>query len=1036
MAAKKRSKILAAIIAFMMVFAMMPQLAIPVHADSNHDNAEAICLGEEKTVVNGSGYLKFIPSKSGVYDFSFTDEYRYCDVEVRDEKNNSYKRLFSAWPTNYGYCDFSLSAEAGETYWLAMTGWGRDVTVSLNESSITGISYKLAKPIILREGVDCEFAEPGYNRYRYNVPGDGDELTVNTNEGSRKYIYDKATGYFFDENRHALQGWLDAWDDQQENHWEKGEECEITIYYKYGVTCTVPAEVVDNTITKLVYQPKIPVTFYPGQDYYVYKSKGDKLVFTENGKDVIYEFDSDSNYFINTDDEEDKIPGEDLRLWIDRSSSSSWLPGGEYSVEVRYKNYRGEDLTVRVLEEPSVDSISFTPVRPYELVLEKDGYWSNGSFIYFLDFRDGDKLTLITAAGNKDFVYDYWRFMSEDGATIFVRELNKDQSSMSSWTVGSDNSFTITYRGKTLNIPVTIKPNNVTAIAFEPVESYIYSEDDKYSSGYSLPSFNDGDKLTLIMEGASKEYFFDRSKYGFIDEEGSDWISSGAVIFSSDQSTTPWTTWGDNILKVTCMSKTCTVPVEVLSETDARVEAVRRANALIAEVEKLDPDDYTWESYIDIPLYIQELKNYLNDSSSTADGINSGIRYIRELVSKLVKIEGPRREAAVKAAEKAINRAKAMDSSEYAKDVYDAVQDLMRELENLIADESSTSQEINKLTEKLNDAVDFANEHPSGAKHVPYVKPGCDKPGNIEHWTVTKDGVTKYYRDYLAIPDNLIDMGDIVIPKTIHSWDAGKVTKQATTTETGVKTYTCTACRATKSETIPKLQDQTGADGTPVGTGASAEAAEKAITTLAKDADPKGTVFARIQLKSPSQTKTSVKISWKKTSGATKYVIYGNACGAKNKMKKLATVTGSSKNFTKVAGKKVKKGSYYKFMVVALDKNNKVVSTSKMIHVATKGGKVGNHKSVTVKAKIGGKTKAVSKVTLKKGKILALKTKLNPASKKLKVKKHVGVRYESSNNKIAAVNGSGKITAKAKGTCYIYVYAPNGVMKAVKVMVK
>jgi uncharacterized protein YjdB len=46
------------------------------------------------------------------------------------------------------------------------------------------------------------------------------------------------------------------------------------------------------------------------------------------------------------------------------------------------------------------------------------------------------------------------------------------------------------------------------------------------------------------------------------------------------------------------------------------------------------------------------------------------------------------------------------------------------------------------------------------------------------------------------------------------------------------------------------------------------------------------------------------------------------------------------------------------------------------------------------------------------------------------------VRYESSNSKIATVNGSGKITAKAKGTCYIYAYAQNGVVKAVKLTVK
>ena len=39
---------------------------------------------------------------------------------------------------------------------------------------------------------------------------------------------------------------------------------------------------------------------------------------------------------------------------------------------------------------------------------------------------------------------------------------------------------------------------------------------------------------------------------------------------------------------------------------------------------------------------------------------------------------------------------------------------------------------------------------------------------------------------------------------TAHKWDSGKVTKSATCTSTGVKTYTCTVCKATKTETIAK----------------------------------------------------------------------------------------------------------------------------------------------------------------------------------------------------------------------------------------
>jgi len=42
---------------------------------------------------------------------------------------------------------------------------------------------------------------------------------------------------------------------------------------------------------------------------------------------------------------------------------------------------------------------------------------------------------------------------------------------------------------------------------------------------------------------------------------------------------------------------------------------------------------------------------------------------------------------------------------------------------------------------------------------------------------------------------------------TSHTWNSGSVTKKATCKETGVKTFTCTACNATKTESIAKTTD-------------------------------------------------------------------------------------------------------------------------------------------------------------------------------------------------------------------------------------
>ena len=226
--------------------------------------------------------------------------------------------------------------------------------------------------------------------------------------------------------------------------------------------------------------------------------------------------------------------------------------------------------------------------------------------------------------------------------------------------------------------------------------------------------------------------------------------------------------------------------------------------------------------------------------------------------------------------------------------------------------------------------------------------------------------------------------------------------------------------------------NQKGTDGTAVGPGASAACAEKAITGMKTDADPKGSVYGKVRLRSSKQGKTYETIQWTKVSGAKKYVLYGNKCGKSNKMKKIGTYTGSSKKVTKVAGKKVKKGTYYKYIVVALDKDNCVVSTSKVIHVATTGGKVTNPKKVAVKR---GK-KSVSKVAVKKGKTVTVKSKVSKVSKKKALKKHRVVKYESSNKKIATVTSAGKIKGIKKGTAYVYAYAQNGVAKKIKVTVK
>ncbi len=58
---------------------------------------------------------------------------------------------------------------------------------------------------------------------------------------------------------------------------------------------------------------------------------------------------------------------------------------------------------------------------------------------------------------------------------------------------------------------------------------------------------------------------------------------------------------------------------------------------------------------------------------------------------------------------------------------------------------------------------------------------------------------------YCTDCDTKIATGRATNATGVHSWDKGKVTKEATETEEGVRTYTCTVCKTTKTEAIPRL---------------------------------------------------------------------------------------------------------------------------------------------------------------------------------------------------------------------------------------
>ena len=260
------------------------------------------------------------------------------------------------------------------------------------------------------------------------------------------------------------------------------------------------------------------------------------------------------------------------------------------------------------------------------------------------------------------------------------------------------------------------------------------------------------------------------------------------------------------------------------------------------------------------------------------------------------------------------------------------------------------------------------------------------------------------------------------IEKGNHKWDAGKVTKKATEKETGIRTYTCTVCRATKSETIPKL------------TPAPAPKPEPAPTPRPTPKKIRGTTIAKIKA-----GKNNIIIGWNKIKGADGYDIFFARCNHSHKdtaCRKVKNIKGNKIFKWKKSG--LKNGKAYKAYLRAYikkDGKKKYVSKSPVMHAYTGNGtkKYTNAKSVSIKNIKKGK------LTLKNGKTFRIKARVNKVNKKKKLmpKSHAPtLRYMTSDKKIAIVTKKGKIIAKGKGKCYVYAYAHNGVYKKLKVAVK
>ena len=176
---------------------------------------------------------------------------------------------------------------------------------------------------------------------------------------------------------------------------------------------------------------------------------------------------------------------------------------------------------------------------------------------------------------------------------------------------------------------------------------------------------------------------------------------------------------------------------------------------------------------------------------------------------------------------------------------------------------------------------------------------------------------------------------------------------------------------------------------------------------------------------------SSAKLSWKKVSGANRYVVYFHSCDGKTLKNKVKTLKAGKTSYTK---KGLSSSKDYKFMVVAQKKNGskyEVLAKSRTIHVVTtKNEKKTNVKSVAI-------TPASLQLFVGDTVTLKAKTKKAASGKKLLGKSHgAALVWSSGDPAVATVDQSGKLTAVAEGSCMIYASSISGVWGTASVTVR
>ncbi len=398
--------------------------------------------------------------------------------------------------------------------------------------------------------------------------------------------------------------WISTVTSQYDKPFTLGSDNEVTVTYM-GAQTTAYATITENPVSSIEVLNGFTLTVIEDVDGYINTDEDGNEYFTYSYSGV-----RNADILINYKDGSQKIAhpydlvdGDQYIGVYSDQDRHRWTVGGNNKVTISYLDCEAT-ITAQVVPNP-IESLTVVKPSSKVFIENSDGYYdeyNDEEFYYYYVYGLEDAVIGINrtdgttqTANLNDFV-DGYRISYEN-----------DQY-RNHWTVGGNNSITVTYMGRSVEMPVTLTGTPLSGLVINsvPTRTYIFG-DPIYGTGDNfVPSDITGLSFTAKFKNGTTK------TYSYTDADENDRFGGyGYTITNSGKQKV-----GNNLVTFSFMGAEATYTVPVAENTTASLEVV----ALPTNCEYSDYYDPDWRG-----MKVKLTKT--NNSTVTATVSDSNIIY-------------------------------------------------------------------------------------------------------------------------------------------------------------------------------------------------------------------------------------------------------------------------------------------------------------------------------------------------------------------------------------------------------------------------